>query len=123
VLPRSNSDMFIFLARRGGYATDDWQAGARHLQSDIEQQTGKTRELLGGRWGRCEGRLDGLLCSCNARPQKEWKGSLSSSCSRNAHDQNVLVRRAQSRINQATLENEMGDWKDARSGKSLRPHP
>src|SRR3954453_7501212 len=27
----------------------------------------------------------------------------SSSCSRNAHDQNVLVRRAQSRIDQATL--------------------
>ena len=31
-----------------------------------------------------------------------------SSCSRNAHDQNVLVRRAQSRIDRATLENEMG---------------
>jgi hypothetical protein len=30
----------------------------------------------------------------------------SSSCSRNAHDKNVLVRRAQSRIYQATLENE-----------------
>jgi hypothetical protein len=28
----------------------------------------------------------------------------SSSCSRNAHDKNVLVRRAQSRINQATLQ-------------------
>jgi hypothetical protein len=32
----------------------------------------------------------------------------SSSCSRNAHNKNVLVRRAQSRINQATLENRMG---------------
>jgi hypothetical protein len=32
-----------------------------------------------------------------------------SSCSRNAHDKNVLVRRAHSRINQATLENEMGN--------------
>jgi hypothetical protein len=31
----------------------------------------------------------------------------SSSCSRNAHDKNVLVRRAQSRIDQATLEKEM----------------
>ena len=31
-----------------------------------------------------------------------------SSCSRNAHDKNVLVRRAQSRIDQATLENVMG---------------
>jgi hypothetical protein len=38
-----------------------------------------------------------------------------SSCSRNAHDQNVLVRRAHSRIDQATLENEMGNWEDARS--------
>ena len=38
-----------------------------------------------------------------------------SSCSRNAHDRNVLVRRAHSRIDQATLENEMGNWEDARS--------
>ena len=27
----------------------------------------------------------------------------------------MLVRRAQSRIDQATLENEMGNWEDARS--------
>ncbi len=47
----------------------------------------------------------------------------SSSCSWNAHDQNVLVRRAQSRIDQATLENEMGKWEDARSGRSISPHP
>ena len=39
-----------------------------------------------------------------------WEGvAWPSSCSRNAHDQNVLVRRAQSRIDQATLENEMGE--------------
>ncbi len=38
-----------------------------------------------------------------------------SSCSRNAHDKNVLVRRAQSRINQATLENGMGNWEDTRA--------
>jgi len=31
-----------------------------------------------------------------------------SSCSRSAHDKNVLVRRAESRIDQATLGNEMG---------------
>jgi hypothetical protein len=43
----------------------------------------------------------------------------SSSCSRNAHDRNVIVRRAQLRINQATLENEIEDWEDARS----RDHP
>ena len=29
-------------------------------------------------------------------------------CSRNAHDKNVLVRRAQLRIDQAALEKEMG---------------
>ena len=38
----------------------------------------------------------------------------SSSCSRNAHDRNVLVRRTQSRIDQATLENKVGDWDHAR---------
>ncbi len=37
----------------------------------------------------------------------------SSSCSRNAHAQKVLVRRAHSRIDQATLEKEIGDWEDA----------
>ena len=47
----------------------------------------------------------------------------SSSCSRNAHDRNVLVRRAHSRIDQATLEMEIGDWDDARIGRSIRPHP
>ena len=34
------------------------------------------------------------------------------SCSRNAHDKNVLVRRAQLRIDQATLEKIMGGLKD-----------
>ena len=46
-----------------------------------------------------------------------------SSCSRNAHNHNVLVRRAQSRINQAILESEMGKGEDARSGRSISPHP
>ena len=35
--------------------------------------------------------------------REEWSVAWLSSCSRNAHDRNVLVRRAQSRINQATL--------------------
>ena len=39
-----------------------------------------------------------------------------SSCSRNAHDQNVLVRRAQSRIDQTTLENVMGIGKMCAGG-------
>ena len=46
-----------------------------------------------------------------------------SSCSRNAHDKNVLVRRAQSRIDQVTLENEMGKWEDTRSRRSISPIP
>ena len=36
VLLPPDSDEFIFLARRAGYTTDDWQAGARHLLTDIE---------------------------------------------------------------------------------------
>ena len=40
-----------------------------------------------------------LLCSRNARPEKEWRtGVRSFLCSRNAHDQNVLVRRPQSKV-------------------------
>ena len=44
-------------------------------------------------------------------------------CSRNAHDKHVLVRRAQWRINQATLESEVWDWDDTRSGSSMSPNP
>jgi hypothetical protein len=42
---------------------------------------------------------------------------------RHPHDRNVLVRRPQSRIDQATLENEMRNCEDARSGSSVSPHP
>ena len=53
VLPLPDSDEFIFLARRVGYTTDDWQAGARHLQDDIEQHMKKVREF----WERSFGKL------------------------------------------------------------------
>jgi len=43
VLPPADSDEFIFLARRVGYATDDWKAGAGHLQTDIEQHMTATK--------------------------------------------------------------------------------
>ncbi|MBI3356996.1 MAG: hypothetical protein HY038_09550 [Nitrospirae bacterium] len=46
VLPPTDSDEFIFLARRVGYTTDDWQAGARHLQTDIEQHMKLTKEFF-----------------------------------------------------------------------------
>jgi hypothetical protein len=34
-----------------------------------------------------------------------------------------IVRRAQSRIDQATLENEMGIWEEIRRGRSIIPMP
>ncbi|MGZ8364910.1 MAG: [protein-PII] uridylyltransferase family protein [Nitrospira sp.] len=46
VLPPTDSDEFIFLARRVGYTTDDWQAGARHLQTDIGQHMTLTKEFF-----------------------------------------------------------------------------
>jgi len=46
VLPPPDSEEFIFLARRVGYATDDWQAGARHLQSDIERHMALTKKFF-----------------------------------------------------------------------------
>jgi [glutamine synthetase] adenylyltransferase / [glutamine synthetase]-adenylyl-L-tyrosine phosphorylase len=52
VLPPPDSEEFIFLARRVGYATDDWQAGARHLRSDIEEHMGKTREFFERSFGK-----------------------------------------------------------------------
>ncbi len=53
VLPPADSDEFIFLARRVGYTTDDWQAGARHLKSDVEDNMRKVREF----WERSFGKL------------------------------------------------------------------
>lgn len=52
VLPPHDSDEFIFLARRVGYTTDDWQAGARHLQTDIEQHMKQTREFFERTFGK-----------------------------------------------------------------------
>jgi glutamate-ammonia-ligase adenylyltransferase len=52
VLPPSDSDEFVFLARRVGYTTDDWQAGARHLQTDIEHHMKQTREFFERTFGK-----------------------------------------------------------------------
>ena len=52
VLPPADSEEFIFLARRVGYTTDDWQAGARHLKSDIEEHMRKTREFFESVFGK-----------------------------------------------------------------------
>jgi hypothetical protein len=87
---------------------------------------------------------DDLLCSRNARPQKderEWPSC--PSCSQNAHDKNVLARCAQSRTALATpFTRDEESWKAlarangtsrrasgwagakvARSGRSISPHP
>lgn len=52
VLPPVDSDEFIFLARRVGYTTDDWQAGAKHLQSDIEDHMEKVKEFFERTFGK-----------------------------------------------------------------------
>jgi hypothetical protein len=67
-------------------------------------------------WGSWD---DPLACATRGL-RRMGRVAWSSSCSRNAHDQNVLVRRAHSRIDQATLEIEMGNWEDARSGGLIR---
>ncbi|HQY59138.1 MAG: hypothetical protein WBB60_01455 [Nitrospira sp.] len=46
VLSTPDSDEFIFLARRVGYSTADWEAGARHLQTNIEQHMKLTKEFF-----------------------------------------------------------------------------
>ena len=52
VLPPAESDEFIFLARRVGYTTDDWQAGASHLKRDIEEHMGKVKEFFERQFGK-----------------------------------------------------------------------
>jgi glutamate-ammonia-ligase adenylyltransferase len=43
VLPPPDSEEFVSLARRIGYTRDDWRAGARELQSDIQQHMTLTK--------------------------------------------------------------------------------
>ncbi|MCP9454529.1 MAG: hypothetical protein NNA18_00285 [Nitrospira sp.] len=52
VLPPPDSDEFVFLARRIGYMTDDWQAGARHLHTDIKHHMSRTREFFDEMFGK-----------------------------------------------------------------------
>jgi glutamate-ammonia-ligase adenylyltransferase len=52
VLPPVGSDEFIFLARRVGYTTDDWQAGARHLEADVQEHMGKVKEFSTRTFGK-----------------------------------------------------------------------
>jgi glutamate-ammonia-ligase adenylyltransferase len=52
VLPDPHSDAFVFLARRLGYTTDDWQAGAKQLQTDIVQHMRETKKFFEKKFGR-----------------------------------------------------------------------
>ena len=52
VLPRPESEVSVFLARRVGYTTDDWQTGVRHLQSDIEEHMTTTKQFFERTFGR-----------------------------------------------------------------------
>ncbi len=52
VLPPPDSEEFIFLARRVGYTTEDWQAGARHLKSDVEEHMDKVKEFFERTFGK-----------------------------------------------------------------------
>jgi hypothetical protein len=65
-----------------------------------------------------------IFCARGTRGLRRVGGAAwSSSCSRNAHDKNVLVRRAQSRINQTALESAVRDCgDDTGSGNSIRPY-
>ncbi len=51
VLPKPESDDFIFLARRVGYATEDWQTGASHLQSDLARHMAETQAFFERHFG------------------------------------------------------------------------
>ncbi|RPH81037.1 MAG: hypothetical protein EHM80_03645, partial [Nitrospiraceae bacterium] len=46
VLPSPDSEEFVSLARRIGYTRDDWRAGARELQSDIQQHMTLTKNFF-----------------------------------------------------------------------------
>ncbi len=51
VLPPPDSEEFVSLARRIGYTRDNWQAGARDLQSDIEQHMTLTKTFFDRTFG------------------------------------------------------------------------
>ena len=46
VLPPSDSEEFVSLARRVGYTRDDWRAGARELEADIQQHMKLTKTFF-----------------------------------------------------------------------------
>jgi len=51
VLPPSDSDEFVFLARRLGYTTEQWQEGAKTLGADISRHMERTRQFFSREFG------------------------------------------------------------------------
>lgn len=51
VLPEPDSDAFIYLSRRLGYASDRWEEGAARLAEDIARHTESTRALFTSHFG------------------------------------------------------------------------
>ncbi|MBI5854175.1 MAG: glutamate-ammonia-ligase adenylyltransferase, partial [Nitrospirae bacterium] len=51
VLPSEDSDAFIFLARRLGYAAVHWKDAARKFQADITWHMQWTKQLFDGKFG------------------------------------------------------------------------
>jgi glutamate-ammonia-ligase adenylyltransferase len=52
VLPPRESEAFIFLARRLGYAAERWEEGAARLAADIDRHMERTRQLFERQFGR-----------------------------------------------------------------------
>jgi glutamate-ammonia-ligase adenylyltransferase len=52
VLPPGDSEAFIFLARRLGYAAERWEEGAARLAEDIDRHMERTRRLFERKFGR-----------------------------------------------------------------------
>ncbi len=50
VLPPTDSESFLFLARRVGYISADWQEGAAKLEVDISRHMAKTRAFFENRF-------------------------------------------------------------------------
>lgn len=46
VLPKSGSNGLIFLARRMGFITEDWLAGAKALEQEIQRRMKQTRQVF-----------------------------------------------------------------------------
>ncbi len=71
VLPPAGSEAFIFLARRVGYTSDDWQAGAARLEADLAAHMANTRAFYEGRFGRLRGAPSGAAALGQAPPARQ----------------------------------------------------